>query len=335
MVVCYIRKKKRIKPLIKLLKDLRLNRKNIQIIKARLIMKELKIGMVGLDTSHCGAFTEILHNESLAYYIPGAKIAGAFPGGSNLTAFSSGRVESITAQMRDERGIKIYDSIEEMAEGMDAFFLESVDGRQHLEQFEILAEYGKPVFIDKPFACSFCDAKEIADLAKKKNVPIMTASAIRYAAGIENLHNDSDEIRSCEAFGPMVLPDDYPEYFWYGIHSAELLYSFMGQGCKSIQAVHQENTDLLIGEWQDGRIGILRGLRYEGVGFGCTLHTDKGVKTELALSDPPYYAQMMKYIIPFFQSGKSPIDIEESLEVIAFLDAATQSREKGGEKVSL
>lgn len=298
-------------------------------------MKELKIGMIGLDTSHCEAFAEILNNESSAHYISGAKIVSAFPAGSDLTAFSYDRVEAITTKMQDEKGVKIYDSIEGMAEGMDAFFLESVDGRQHLEQFADLAEYGKPIFIDKPLACSLKDAKEIANIAKKKNVPIMTASAIRFAAGIDNLHNYSDEIRSCEAFGPMVLPDDYPEYFWYGIHSAELLYSFMGKGCKSVRAIHQENSDLLVGEWSDGRIGVLRGLRYESAGFGCTLHTDKGVKTELALSDPPYYAQMMKDVITFFQTGKSSIDIAESVEIIAFLDAATQSREKSGEKVSL
>ena len=59
-------------------------------------MRELKVGMVGLDTSHCEAFTEILHNKSLEYYIPGAVVAGEFPGGSELTQFSHERVAGIT-----------------------------------------------------------------------------------------------------------------------------------------------------------------------------------------------------------------------------------------------
>ena len=298
-------------------------------------MTKMKIGMVGLDTSHCEAFTEILHNDTLPYHVAGAEISAAFPGGSNLTAFSRDRVAGITEKMRDEKGVKICDSIAEMAEGMDAFMLESVDGRQHLEQFKMLAEYGKPVFMDKPMACSFEDAKNIAAIAKDKNIPLMTASAIRYASGIDKLHDPEAQIYSCEAFGPMNLPDDYPAYFWYGIHSAELLYSFMGKGCKTVQAIHQENSDLLIGEWNDGRIGILRGLRYANVSFGCTLHTDKGVQTQLALGEPPFYAQLMKHIIPFFKEKHSPIALEESLEIVAFLDAATHSRENAGKPIHL
>ena len=298
-------------------------------------MGNLAIGMVGLDTSHCEKFIDILHDESLLNHIPGARITSAFPGGSNLTKFSSDRVVAITRKVRDEKGVQIFDSIPKMAEGIDAFFLESVDGRQHLEQFSLLAEYGKPIFIDKPMACSFADAKRILEIAKQKNIPLMTASALRYSTGIDILRNASYEIYSCEAFGPMELPDDYPAYFWYSIHSVELLYSFMGKGCKSVCTFHQEDSDLMIGEWNDGRIGILRGLRYAGAEFGCTLHTDKGVKTEEVIKEPPPYAQMMKYIIPFFKSGKSPIDATESLEMIAFLDAATESREKRGEKVIL
>jgi hypothetical protein len=32
--------------------------------------------------------------------------------------------------------------------GLDGYFLESVGGNQHLEQFKALAKFGKPVFIE-------------------------------------------------------------------------------------------------------------------------------------------------------------------------------------------
>lgn len=149
-------------------------------------MCSLKVGMIGLDTSHCPAFVKLLNNANDEFHVPGVKVVKAFPGGSELFSSSISRVEGFTKELA-EMGVEICDSIEATAEGMDAFFLESVDGRQHLEQFKILAEYGKPVFIDKPLACCYEDAKAIAELAKEKNVPIMTASAIRYAKGIDVL----------------------------------------------------------------------------------------------------------------------------------------------------
>jgi hypothetical protein len=296
-------------------------------------MSYLKIGMIGLDTSHCPAFAKLLNEEDNEFHVPGAKVVKAFPGGSELFSNSMSRVPGFTSDLK-EMGIEICDSIEATAEGMDAFLLESVDGRQHLEQFKILAQYGKPVFIDKPFACCFEDAKAIVELAKEKNVPIMTASAIRYAKGVDVLH-DGSKVESCETFGPMALLDDYRDYFWYGIHSAETLYSFMGPGCEQVQATSTDNLDLIVGTWKDGRIGTLRGNRVKAHDFGCVITFEDGTRFALVSPEVPYYALLLKKIVPFFQTGVSPIPAEESLEVIAFLEAASQSRAQNGKVVKI
>jgi len=44
---------------------------------------------------------------------------------------------------------------------------------------------------------------------------------------------------------------------------------------------------------------------------------------------------MLNKVIPFFQTGKSPISIAESLEIIAFLEAASQSLANGGKPVNI
>src|SRR5450759_1865683 len=149
-------------------------------------MSVMQIGMIGLDTSHCTAFVKLLNDSANEFHISGAKVVKAFPGGSKDFSLSHGRVGQFSEELK-ALGIKICDSIEETGRAVDAFFLESVDGRQHLEQFKILAKFGKPVFIDKPFACSFEDALAIAKIAGETNVPVMTASAIRYAKGIDGL----------------------------------------------------------------------------------------------------------------------------------------------------
>src|SRR5690606_36696536 len=113
-------------------------------------VSELKIGMVGLDTSHCPSFTKLLNNTDDPHHVPGGRVHIAYLGGSKDLPVSYERVDGFTAQLRHEFGIEIVDTIEEVAERSDAILLESVDGRMHLEEFRKLAPYGKPVFIDKP-----------------------------------------------------------------------------------------------------------------------------------------------------------------------------------------
>jgi len=296
--------------------------------------KILQLGMIGLDTSHCPAFADILHNAQGPYFIPGAHIAGAFPGGSDLFSLSKSRVEGFTTTLRDEYGVPIFASIEEMG-GMDGYFLESVDGRQHLEQFRILAEFGKPVFIDKPLACSYADAREIMAIAKAKGVPVISSSSIRFGQGLPKPENADDTVHSCETYGPMAILDDYPSFYWYGIHSVDLLYSYMGAGCREVQVHHVDGMDLMVGTWEDGRIGAVHGGRRGSIGFGCTLFAESGTRFGTPNAEPPYYALMIEQLMPFFRTGTPPFAPEEALEVIAFLDAAEQSMLNGGKAVAL
>lgn len=292
-------------------------------------MERLKIGMVGLDTSHCPAFAKLLSDEENPHYVEGGRVVAAFPGGSEEFANSRNRVEQFTAQMRDEFNVEILDSIDAVAERCDAILLESVDGRQHLEQFKVLAQYGKPVFIDKPLTTDTAEAEEIFAISEETNTPVFSASSLRYASGITELGAD-EKVLGCEAFGPMAILDDFPGLFWYGIHSAEVLFSKMGTGCKQVTVTRTEQMDAVTGVWEDGRIGTLYGFRIPGVNsFGATVFTDKGVHQGIALGTPPWYALLLKEILEFFRTGVSPIAKEETLEIIAFLEAANTSRETG------
>jgi len=298
-------------------------------------MDDLRIGMVGLDTSHCEAFVNVLNYEDRPHFVPGGKIVAAYPGGSELCAVSRDRVGKFTEAMRDKHGVAICDSIQEVVDQVDAISLNSADGRQHLEQFEILAEYGKPVFVDKPLACSFEEAGRMADIASDRGVPLMSASSIRFSAGVIGLVGEGEKVGSCEAFGAMYILDDYPTYFWYGVHGADLLFSYMGRGCSTARAVHQEEMDLLVGVWDDGRIGTVRGLRFSQHQFGCCVFTDKSTAHGVASSEPPGYSLLLEQVMRFFQTGVSPVEIGETVEIMAFLDAAEASLAKGGEAVDL
>src|SRR3982750_931903 len=111
---------------------------------------DLRIGMIGLDTSHATAFTELLNNPNSKNHVAGGKVVAAFKGGSPDIESSASRVEGYTKQLEEKYGVKIVGTIEELCQQVDAILLESVDGRPHLEQVRPGIKAHKPVFIDKP-----------------------------------------------------------------------------------------------------------------------------------------------------------------------------------------
>src|SRR5687768_18060481 len=76
---------------------------------------ELRLGMIGLDTSHVVAFTSLLNKTNSKDYIPGGKVVAAFKGGSPDVVASSTRVEGYAKQLQEQLGVKIGESIEELS----------------------------------------------------------------------------------------------------------------------------------------------------------------------------------------------------------------------------
>lgn len=297
-------------------------------------MKELKVGVVGLDTSHAVWFAGCFNDPANPFYVPGVKLVKAFPGGSETFSLSRKRIAGFTSAFRDQYGVAGVGSIEELA-GLDAYLLESVDGTQHLEQFKALAKFGKPVFIDKPLACSYSDARAIFALSAQCGAPVMTASAMRFTAGIAGLKPEDENVVAVEGFGPMELLDDYRDYFWYGIHSVEIVYSYLGRGCREVRTESHGQFDLIVGRWNDGRLGIVAGNRVGARNFGLRLTTSKRHIVSVQNPDVPYLSALARTIAGFLSTGVSPIDPLESQEVIAFLEAASRSRASGGDIVTL
>lgn len=293
--------------------------------------QSLNIGMIGLDTSHCTAFAKLLNDPNHEYHVHGGKIISAFPGGSPDFELSWSRLEKFTSSLRDEYGVQLLDSPEAVAERSDAILLTSVDGRVHLEQFRRIAPFGKPVFIDKPFAVTTADAKEMVRLAAENDVPIMSASSLRYAQGlVDALSGETSDILGADCYGPMEIQPTQPGLFWYGIHSAEMLYRILGKGCVQVTASTSEDHELVVGIWEDGRIGTIRGNRAGNKTFGAVIHRNN--KTEFvdaSLHPKPVYAGLLQAAIDMFQTRVATIDVQETVEIIRFLEAANESRATG------
>ena len=294
---------------------------------------DIRIGMIGLDTSHVIAFAQLLNDPANGKYVPGAKVVAAFKGGSDDIESSASRVDDYTKRLQEEFGIEIVPTIEALCEKVDAVLLESVDGRPHLEQVKPVFAAGKPVFIDKPLAGSLKDAVEIYRLGKEHNVPWFSSSSYRYYESMTALlAQDVGEVRAAISYGPSHLEPHHPDFFWYGVHPVEALYTVLGPGCQRVVRTTSADSDVVTGEWSGGRLGTLVGLRTGATPHSVVLFGTKAVAQQ---EDSGDYAPLVGEIVKFFQTGIVPVAPEETIELFAFMEAADESKRRGGIPVTI
>ncbi len=290
----------------------------------------IRLGLIGLDTSHVIHFTKYLNDPANE---TGCKVIAAYPGGSPDIPASANRLEGFTKQLRDEHGIEIVDSIEELCTKVDGVLLESVDGRPHLEQVRPVLAAKKPVFIDKPVAGSLADAVEIYRLAKEAGVPCWSSSTWRFTHHVREVREGKvGDVITCLAYGPCSIEPHHPDLYWYGIHTVETLFAIMGPGCETVTRTTSGPVDVVVGQWKNGQIGIFRGGRHSHSGEGFLVFGSKGIYRG---GQPGGYPMLLKEIVQFFKTGNVPVQPEETLEMFAFMSAADESKARNGAPVSI
>jgi hypothetical protein len=293
---------------------------------------DVRIGIIGTDTSHVGAFTKVLNDPKNPDHIPGAKVVAAYKGGSPDVESSHTRVDKFAAELKDQWGVEFVPDIATLCRKVDAVLLESVDGRRHLEQAREVIKAGKPMFIDKPLASTLEDAREIARLAKEKGVKWFSTSSLRYVDFVKAMK--APDMTGAITWGPGPMEEHhYLDLSWYAVHPVELLFTLMGTGCEEVTRNYTPDADVVTCRWKDGRMGTVRATRPYG-DYGAVVFRSKGV---LQSPEKPKssYVPMLREIVKFFQTGVVPVPNEETLEIFAFMDAAQKSREAGGRPVKL
>ena len=287
----------------------------------------IKVGIIGLD-AHGLPWTQIINNPDASGELADIKVVAAYPGGSPDIPSSMGILGRSVEPVR-KLGVEIVDSIDALLGKVDAVLLLSIDGRVHLAQAKPVFAARKPIFIDKPIAASLADTMRIFELAKKHGVPCFSSSSLRFAKETLAMRGNPQigEIRGCDQYAPCSLEEHHPDFFWYGIHGVEPLFTIMGTGCQQVTRVHAEGQDVIVGLWAGGRIGTCRGLRDSRTGYGSTVF---GTKAILPGGGFDGYEPLIVEIVKFFKTGKPPVSAEETLEIIAFMEAADQSKRQGG-----
>jgi predicted dehydrogenase len=292
----------------------------------------LRIGIIGMDTSHVPAFTKLFNDAEATGDLAGFRVVAGFPDGSD-TPMSRDRIEGFTRQAR-ELGVVIVDSLGALIHQADRFMILSVDGCIHRRQAEALFATGKPVFIDKPVGGTLTDCISIYETAAALGVPCFSASSTRFGPRLADSLSraESGRVLGATSWGPLSYQAGQPELFFYGIHGIEALFTAMGSGCQTVTRIKTPIHDTVTGVWEGGRVGVYRGILAGHKGYGLTVYGEKAV---FDLVEEPSYEALCRQMGRFFKTGKAPVSPRETLEIYAFMEAADESLRMGGAPVEL
>lgn len=291
--------------------------------------QHIRAGIIGLDTSHVLAFTKTLNTTPQKPEVMGVRLVAAYPQGSKDIPSSTERVPEYTAKVK-ELGVEIVPSIHDLLDKVDVVFLESNDGRVHLEQILPCIEAHKPVFIDKPIAGTLVDAIKIFDASQKASIPVFSSSSLRFGKGTQEVRGGSiGKVKQAETTSPASLEPHHPDLFWYGIHGVESLFTVMGTGCESVKrGTTAEGKITVTGTWAGGRKGTFT----EAKAYGGKAVGEKG---EAAIGTYDGYDPLLFSAVHFFRTGVAPVSPEETIEIYAFMEAADESKRRNGAEVTL
>jgi predicted dehydrogenase len=254
--------------------------------------------------------------------------------GSPDVESSRTRVDNYAEEIRTKYGVEIVADIATLLQKVDAVLLENVDGRKHLEAAKLIIAAKKPFFVDKPLASTLADAKEIARLAAAAKVPWFSSSSLRFSEFVAELKS-KDNIGAV-AWSPGPFEEHHAlDLTWYGIHAVETLYTVMGgPGCLEVTRMATEAMDEIACRWKDGRIGTARVMRPKA-NYGAVVFRSNGASVATPSDGRVSYGSLVREIVRFFQTGQPPVQPEETLEMMAFMDAAQRSKAEGGRPVKL
>lgn len=294
----------------------------------------IKVALIGLDTSHTVEFARRMAAPDCREEL---KVGG-------LKAVSCLRYPSkyYDEQGQDKRqaqleawGVPVVTDFDQAVRDCDAIMLEANDPADHLPWFRRCAACGKPVFLDKPPADTLDHAREIFDLAARKNIPLFSASAMRFAPQALAALKQRPDPRYAHIYGALGHPPPGGGpgelLIWYGVHTFELMQLAMGSGAETV-FVKEDRAGLTVClEFPEKRRGIVE-LTHTVWLYGGTLRT--GEEAASFVIPVPFMVHdtvtiILKQVRGFFSGGPAPVRPAETLAVMALLEAGVRSLATG------
>lgn len=284
-----------------------------------------KIGLVGLCTSHPGAWTPVIREMVREGKID-VEIVAAWDSGETRPP---GYAKEFCAQFDIPHPVE---NLADMLDLVDGVIVHTANWDRHLEQAEPFVKAGKSVYIDKPIVGGLKDANTFLDWLKQ-GFRVTGGSVMRYCRETAELlaRPPSERGEVWTAYTSIGVDE-----FNYGIHAYALLASVFGKGVQAARFVGASNQKQIVLKWQGGKIGIITVGRNEWLPFHITVTTDKKV-FQFLIDIDQIYRSMLHKVMPYFtgMTAEAPLGMDAILEPELAALAAKQSWLNNGAEVFL
>jgi predicted dehydrogenase len=292
---------------------------------------EIRLGLVGGGVSYHGrAFAGIINGINEAE-LP-ARIFPVYahrPLGARVSAIYFEQAAEAATIARVTNIDKVAKSPQELIDHVDGVLVVEDCSMEHQRLANTFLNAGMTVFIDKPLAPTVDEAEGIFARAIKGGATLMSTSAARYSARINELK------RSLGAIDPlMVQCFGMNEIIYYGVHAVEALVTLLGPGATAVRALGDEAVNLVEVHYPDKRRGALSILgNFPGPLCACAFGK-KGCRLVEASDLDAAYGTMLETFVEAVRARKPPVEYRETLEVVK-LTVAVKEAILSGERIEI
>lgn len=290
--------------------------------------KLINVGVIGLDTSHSIQFVKRMQAPDCPAQ---EKVEG-------MRALACMRFETPFQDKKglDERqkqlegwGVRVTESFDEAVKGCDALMLEINDPAYHVEYFRKAVATGKPIFLDKPLADTIAHGRDIVEIAAKAKAKFFSSSSLRFSPQLEEACRKIPQPQMCSVYGPLGKAPAGSSIVWYGVHAFEMLQRALGRGAVSVTARRDGLGAVVVIGYDNERRGVVE-LTEGAYQYGGIVRTTKEGQA-FSVDGSTIYTDLLKQVYRFFATGELPVGVEDTVEIMALLDAAEHSAQSGKE----
>ncbi len=260
----------------------------------------------------------------------------------NQTFIENARISHIWTQ---DRGLSenvaqvanipfIADSIEELAENVDAIVFARDDIWNHWKMAGKLFQTGKPIYMDKLLAHDQTELKHFI-AAISPEYPLMTASSFRFAPEVEIAEQKLDipAVKTVHGISPV-------SWIRYAPHLLDPLFRLFGRDIASVQNCGADGADTVCLTYRSGLQAVLQVIDGVSLPIGLTCHSGKGIPPYPVLYTDPtlvsyFYsiANMMKAFTEMVETGRRTENFSDTVFLNKIVLAGIASREANGHKI--
>lgn len=231
----------------------------------------IKIGIIGTENSHAMAFAKYFN-------LPDEK-TGKVPYDEVRVTAVLGSEKSVDAIREKVGEVTVCQTAEEMSDLVDAVMIVNQRGSEHFDNAMPFVKKGMPVFVDKPFTSDVRQAEELCAQMEQYGCKVMGGSGLKYASGIleacelvKKLREEGTLVNAGMNF-ITVMDSEFDGNFFYAPHLVEMCTAVFGQDMKSVQAVRQGGSMMVLAEYENDSVALH--FNRDGLKYAINLYTTK------------------------------------------------------------